>query len=399
MLRRYTVGEVLRHLGELLAHDWILSDVWIEGEIGSVKRSGAGHCYFTLRQDGAVIEAVCWSNQLARLSVAPRDGLAVLAHSRLAVYEKTGRLQCYVDALRPLGPGTAAALLEGLRARLLAEGVFDPSRKRPLPAMPRRIGVATSHQGAALHDIMAALERRFPPAELLVVDCLVQGAGAPQAIVAALQHLYGLAPDVIILARGGGNADDLAAFNDEQVVRTIRASPVPLVTGIGHETDHTLADLAADLRGATPTAAAEHATSDRPALLDALAAWQRRLDEAIDEQLAAHATRLTLLYECVCRHAPAERLRRADDALHDAAGRLQRRLDAHIRLMQAQLAAVEARLGALDPLAVLQRGYAVVQRQDDGTIVSDAAALPVDTPITITLARGRRAARITEEEP
>ena len=290
-------------------------------------------------------------------------------------------------------------MLEELRTRLLAEGLFDASRKRPLPAMPRRIGVATSHQGAALHDITVALQRRFPLAELLAVDCLVQGVGAPQAIVAALQHLYGLAPDVIILARGGGSADDLAAFNDEIVVRAIRASPVPLVTGIGHETDHTLADLAADMRGATPTAAAEHATSNRLALLDALAAWQRRLDEAIDEQLAAHVTRLTLLHQQVQRHAPAERLRRADDALRDTTGRLQRRLDAHVRLMQARLGAVDARLGALDPLAVLQRGYAVVQRQDDGTIVSDAAALPVDTPITITLARGRRAARITEEAP
>ena len=185
MLRRYTVAEVLRHLSELLAHDWILSDVWIEGEISNVKRSGAGHCYFSLRQGDALIDAVCWSSQLARLSVA----------------------QCHVDALRPLGPGTAAAVLEELRTRLLAEVLFDASRKRPLPAMPRRIGVATSHQGAALHDITVALQRRFPLAELLAVDCLVQGVGAPQAIVAALQHLYGLAPDVIILARGGGSAD------------------------------------------------------------------------------------------------------------------------------------------------------------------------------------------------
>jgi len=399
MVRSYTVAEALEYLNDVLKRDWVLRDIWIEGEIGGAKCSAAGHCYFSLRHGDALIEAVCWAPQLARLAVPLRDGLAILAHGYLSMYAKSGKLNLIVDDVRPRGPGTAAALLAALRLRLHAEGLFDPSRKRPLPAMPRRIGVVTSHQGAVLHDIVAVLQRRFPLVELLAVDCAVQGAGAPLAIVAALRHLYDLSPDVIILARGGGSADDLAAFNDEIVVRAIRASPVPLVTGIGHEVDHTLADLAADVRAATPTAAAERVTPDRDALRDGLDAWRRRLDEAVDEQLAAHATRLTLLHEQVCRHAPAERLRRADEALRDAVGRLGRRLDAQIQLMQAHLGAADARLGALDPLAVLQRGYAVVQRADDGTIVSDATSLPIDAPIVITLARGRRAARITEELP
>ncbi|MDP2728063.1 MAG: exodeoxyribonuclease VII large subunit, partial [Dehalococcoidia bacterium] len=251
----YPVAQVTRYLKGLLEGDGLLRDLWVSGEVSNLSRSMAGHLYFTLKDTDGQLRCVFFSEggQLSWLA----NGSAVVAHGRVSLYEAQGSLQLYVDVVQPEGTGILHLQLEELHARLGKEGLFEESRKRPLPAFPRRIGVVTSPTGAALRDILKILSRRYPLAEVLLSPTLVQGDGAAPGIVEALRLLNDLGDaDVIILARGGGSLEELWAFNEEAVVRAIHASRVPVVTGVGHETDTTLADLAADFRAPTPTAAA-----------------------------------------------------------------------------------------------------------------------------------------------
>ncbi len=263
---RWTVSNLTRHLRQLLEGDPDLQGIWVEGEISNLSRPASGHIYFTLKDSAAALRCVMWKTDASRLRVNLQEGMAIEAHGSLGIYEVAGQYQLYADILRPVGEGALFQEFLRLKALLEAEGLFDPARKRAIPSSPRRIGIVTSSTGAALRDILNTLRRRMPLAEVILAPTPVQGEEAPLKIVAALRSLNRVVkPDVILLARGGGSIEDLWAFNDERVVRAISRVPgAPVITGVGHETDFTLADFAADLRAPTPTAAAELATAMHP---------------------------------------------------------------------------------------------------------------------------------------
>ena len=286
-MRFLTVSQLNTYLRDLLDADDLLNDVWVEGEVSSFNRHFSGHCYFTLKEGDAQIGAVMWKSVAARMATLPANGDAVLAHGRVAFYEVRGQVQLYVDTLRPAGIGVLQAQFERLKERLAAEGLFDQSRKRPLPSLPRRIGIVTSPTGAALQDMLNILRRRYPLAEVIFAPCQVQGAGAVDTIIEALYALYETDVDVIIVARGGGAAEDLWTFNDERLARAVFASPVPVVSGVGHETDTTLIDFVADVRAPTPSAAAELVSPDMIELIDDIRQLRNRLNAAMTQRLTS----------------------------------------------------------------------------------------------------------------
>ncbi|HKQ97893.1 MAG TPA: exodeoxyribonuclease VII large subunit, partial [Candidatus Polarisedimenticolia bacterium] len=273
--RILTVAELNALVGELLRES--LPAVWVEGEISNLRRYPSGHTYFTLKDDQAQVSAVLFRGQASWLKFRPEDGLKVIAHGRVGLYEARGGYQIVVERLEPAGLGALQLALEQLKARLAAEGLLDPARKRPLPLLPRRIGIVTSERGAALRDILRVLERRFAQVGVVIAPARVQGDGAAEEIaaaIAALNRLGGL--DALIVARGGGSIEDLWAFNEEIVARAIAASAVPVISAVGHETDVTLADLVADLRAPTPSAAAEMVIVSRREIVDRLASLRTR---------------------------------------------------------------------------------------------------------------------------
>lgn len=392
--------------------------VAVRGELSGFSRASSGHCYFTLKDgSGASAGLRCAMFRRAAMMLAfnPQDGQQVELRGRLAVYEARGELQMVVEAMQRVGAGNLYEEFLRLRARLEAEGLFDPVRKRPLPGFPRRLAVVTSPTGAAIHDVLTTLARRAPQVEVVLVPTLVQGAQAPEAIVQALaQANVHSGAELILLCRGGGSLEDLWSFNDERVVRAIRASALPVVCGVGHETDVTLADLAADLRAPTPTAAAELAAPERDGLLMVLSARADTLSRRVRQRLDGAAQGLDTLALRLQR--PAQRLgaeqgrlaalaQRRDTALGRTIERERLALEHRTQRLRQSVAATlgrqrdrvdagAARLAALDPRRVLQRGYAWVEGEDGRAIVS-ARGLEPGTSLRAVWADGRAEAQIT----
>lgn len=384
-----TVSELTRYLRQVLESDQILQDVWVRGEVSNLSRPSSGHVYFTLKDQAASLRCVIWRMNAGRLRFDLNNGQAVEAHGYISLYERDGQYQLYVDTLRPAGEGWLFQEFMRLKARLEAEGLFDESRKRPLPAHPRRIGLVTSPTGAALQDMLNTLRRRYPLAEVIFSPAAVQGEEAPPALVTALQRLYRQPDlDVIVVARGGGSIEDLWAFNDETVVRAIAASPVPVVTGIGHETDFTLADFAADVRAPTPTAAAELVTPDISDLrlglserITRLNGWMLGKIHAERRHLAERTNRLKYL-------SPRRWIQNDRQRLDNLLERAGRALLNSISLRRTRLSGWEHRLHALNPLAVLQRGYSVVY-DNKGRVIHSAGHIHAGDEVTIRLKDGR----------
>lgn len=395
-----------------------IGTLWIEGETTSVVRASSGHIYFGLKDSRSQVRAVMWRSDAGRLRFRLEDGQTLRCRGQMTIYERDGKFQLYVQYAEPAGLGAEALALEQLKRKLAAEGLFDPARKRPLPALPRRIGVVTSKSGAAVRDIIRAVQRRFP-VPILVADATVQGASAPRQIAAAIQAICRTDVDVVIVGRGGGSASDLAAFNDEAVVRAIVQCPVPTISAVGHEIDTSLADMAADHRAATPTMAGEMAV---PVLADLAAALQkeeRRLHrelaikissarQEIDQQMAAAQASMTRSLG-KNRHVLAEIRARLDRrhpqaklAMHRAElGELHGKLDA---LMQRKVdaagrayASLAARLHSLSPLQVLQRGYSITTRDDH--VITDAGAVSAGDALSVRLARGSVDCRVEATHP
>ena len=422
------VAEVVRLAGRMLDG---IGLVWLEGEVTQISQPTSGHLYFALRDREAVLSAVMWGRDVSRLRFRIEAGQRLRVRGRLGVYDRDGKMQLYADFAEPAGLGAEAIALEQLKARLAAEGLFAPERKRPLPRFPRRIGIVTSKTGAAVHDIIRTVQRRLPT-PILIADAQVQGATAPHQIVMGMAMLVRAGIDVVIVGRGGGAATDLTAFNHERVVRTIARCPVPVISAVGHEVDLSLADLAADARASTPTAAAELAVPDGAMLVDQLRKERRRLDREIRHRM--DRARQDLDHRTIALHARGERtLAAARSELHTLAHRLTglhprarifargsqladliRRLtavhpasriarsrheldalvarcDAAMRraleTRRARLGQLGAEMTALSPLAVLDRGYAMVVR-DDGAIVRDAAQVQPSDRLRIRLAHG-----------
>jgi len=395
-----TVSQLNTYLRELLDADEIVRDIWIEGEVSNFVRAASGHCYFTLKEGEAQIKSACWRSSVARIGAMPSNGDAVLAHGRVAFYEAAGQVQLYVDMIRPAGIGLLYARFEELKARLDAEGLFDLSRKRALPAFPARIGLATSPTGAALQDILKVLRRRYPLAEVVLAPCQVQGDGAAETVVEALYALYEQHVDVIIVARGGGSAEDLWTFNEEIVARAAFASPVPLVSGVGHETDTTIIDYVADLRAPTPSAAAEMVSPDIAELAESIDLLREQMNAAIQRRLDELRGDMGLQRRRLDQQSPLNRLRRDRQSLDELARRASGQLAHRIALHRAQLTGVSAQLAALNPLATLGRGYAVLRRAADGQIVTDPAQAAPGTDLIATVKGGEIGVRrLANDEP
>lgn len=367
----WTVTRLTQHIRTLLETDVTLQDVWVQGEISNLSRPASGHVYFTLKDARASLRCVMWKGDTRRLNLPVQDGMEVEAHGRIGVYEPQGAYQFYVDIIRPVGEGLLYQEFLRLKALLESEGLFDSERKRPIPEFPRTIGIVTSSTGAALRDMLNTLRRRLPLVEVILAPSPVQGDEAPPGLVAALKKLDRLRVDVILLARGGGSIEDLWAFNDERVVRAVAASVVPVISGVGHETDFTLCDFAADLRAPTPTAAAELATPYTLLDLNAgLQAYQSRLAASTLNLLTTHKTGLAALGARLRFSSPGRRIQIERQRLDDHARRSLSALAHRISLDGTRLKGLERRLTALNPLAVLGRGYAVVTRKQDGSLVS-----------------------------
>jgi len=366
--RAWSVSEVNTYLKGLLESDHNLQDLWVEGEISNLSRPKSGHLYFTLKDSSAAIRCVMWRSRAAGVNFVIQDGTAVSAHGSLSVYEQRGDYQLYVDALRPRGEGALYQEYQRLKAKLEAEGLFDPERKRPLPAWPRRIGIVTSATGAAFQDMRKTLYRRFPLAEILLEPASVQGDSAPSEIIQALKRLYEIQPDLILVGRGGGSIEDLWAFNDEGVARTLAESPVPVISGVGHETDFTISDFVADLRAPTPTAAAELAVPDQIELRQSLQEYKTRLNRELQATLSDQRWKEENLAAQLERLSPLGDINNGRQRLDELSSRSGRGLKGYLKSARDGCQALQARLAALNPEAILQRGYAIVTSADGGTI-------------------------------
>jgi exodeoxyribonuclease VII large subunit len=436
----YTVSEISLEIKGLLEQKF--PDVWVTGEVSNYRAAASGHLYFTLKDASAQLRAVCFRNQARYLKFKPQDGISVIARGHLSVYEARGEYQLYVDFLEPAGLGALQLAFEQLKAKLAAEGLFDAARKKPLPVLPRAIGIVTSPSGAAIRDILRVLRRRFRNMNVLLYPAKVQGEGAAEEIAEGIEYFNRhRVVDVMIVGRGGGSLEDLWAFNEESVARAIVASEIPVISAVGHETDFTIADFVADLRAPTPSAAAELVVHRKQDFVADLRDRARRMTHIIRLQLSEARGRLTELrmhrvFQTLAARL-AERAQRVDDCVADMqrlireklAGSRQAWLAASagvvrydfrrlLGLKRAQLderatkvetqfreylterrnrlIQVEALLRERSPLTVLNRGYSIT-RDAAGRIVRDAGQVAVGDDVSIRLARGQLVAFITKK--
>ena len=386
----YRVSQITAYIKELFDSDYALQDLWLEGEVSNYSRAASGHVYFTLKDEEAQIRCVMWRSQVERQAYLPQNGEAIIAHGRISVYEAGGRYQLYVDDIQPAGVGLLYLQFEALKERLAAEGLFDAERKRPLPPFPRRLGVVTSLTAAALKDIVNVLRRRYPLVEVVLSPTLVQGDEAPSQIVAAIEALNEQTDvDAIIVARGGGSLEELWAFNDERVARAIYASQVPVVTGVGHESDFTIADFVADVRAPTPSAAAEVAVPDQQELRGAVESWRGRLAQLMRGRIGEERRALQYREQVLRRFSPQAQIdsyrQRIDDLTHSALADLKHRL----ALARERLRTLDSQLQTLSPLATLERGYAIARNLGTGEVVRSVAQVVAGDRLEVRVSDGQ----------
>jgi exodeoxyribonuclease VII large subunit len=366
----WTVTNLTHYLRELLETDELLQDIWVTGEVSNFSRPASGHLYFTLKDSSASLRCVMWRSAVLRQSFTPRDGDAIEVHGSISVYELGGQYQLYADLFRPAGEGALYQEFLRLKAALEAEGLFDPMRKRVIPARPECIGIVTSPTGAALQDMLNTLRRRYPLVQVVLAPTQVQGEDAPAQIIAALHNITRLAhPDVIIMARGGGSIEDLWAFNDEGVARAIAASSIPVITGVGHETDFTIADFVADLRAPTPTAAAELATPNQADLRLDLAALSDHLNRLMQQASTEFRWAFRELQVRLEKNSPLNQIQTESQHIDELVRRLNAVTGHIFQLARTRLAGFIHHMSALSPSSVLERGYAIVTNQAGESIL------------------------------
>jgi exodeoxyribonuclease VII large subunit len=383
-----TVTQVTRILREHIESEPSFQNIWVQGEISNFSRPKSGHWYFTLKDDSAALPCVLWRSQAELQVHIPKEGESLEIHGGLSIYEAGGRYQFYVDELRPAGEGALFQEFLRLKAKLEAEGLFAAERRRPLPAWVRRIGIVTSPSGAALRDVLHTLGRRFPLAEVFLAPAAVQGPDAPAQLVAALFRLNQFVhADIILLVRGGGSLEDLAAFNNERLARAIVASIAPVISGVGHETDFTIADFAADLRAPTPTAAAELATPDKLDLAAGLIELQRALARNFASALREIRWGHQAMLQRLVQTSPAAKIENNRQRVDELGLRNERAFGQQTRMLRSGLNGMQARLGALNPTSVLERGYAMVSTQD-GAVVRNTASVHSGQELEVRVSDG-----------
>ncbi len=391
------VSQLTAYLKDLLQSDPILSDVWVRGEISNFTRSAAGHIYYTLKSDSSQIRCVLFRGNARFLTFQPENGDAVVAHGNVSIYEVSGQYQLYVDVMQPEGTGLLQLQFEELRQRLEKEGLFDTARKRPLPSYPRVVGVVTSSTGAVWHDIQNVLTRRYPLCELTLSPALVQGADAPGSIVAALKALIdGGRCDVIIVGRGGGSAEDLACFNDESVARAIFASPVPIVSAVGHETDVTIADYVADLRAPTPSAAAELVAPHVREMAQQILEQHDRAHDAVMATLRDARASMDRDRFRMSRVSPEGAVRQERQRLDTLLETMRQSVTRRVETERGLIAATTRELALLHPQQIMERGYAMVIDRSTGIRAHSAATLHAQQDVLLRFHDGMAGATVTE---
>ncbi len=388
----YSVTQVTSYVKESLDRDSLLADLWVRGEVSNLSRPSSGNIYFTVKDAQSQLRCVMFRPGHGADLLSGGD--AVILHGRLSMYSARGDLQIYVDLVQPEGTGLLHLEFERLKARLEDEGLFEPTRKRPLPIYPQKVGVVTSPTGAVFQDICTVVERRYPLAEVVLSPTIVQGATAAGEIVLALQALNDLGDvDVIIVARGGGSLEELWPFNEEAVARAIYGSRIPVISGVGHETDTTIADLVADRRAATPSAAAELAVPDASRLQAQVVGFQRNAINSMMNLTFQFQQEMAGLEQRLRSRSPQiEAWQQRVDELTQALGR---GLSSAVALATERINGLERRLSALNPQAVMERGYGLVQRSDDGTLVTSVGQVKRDDEVTVTVHDGAFGARVS----
>lgn len=403
-VRVLSVGELTRSIKGVLEGDF--SSVWVEGEISNLSRPGSGHIYLTLKDEESPLEAVLYRGVALRLRFDLRDGMRIITRGRLSVYPPRGRYQLLIEEIQPKGIGPLELAFRQLKEKLFTLGYFDPRRKKPLPAIPRRVGIVTSPTGSAVRDMLEVLARRWPGVEVWLLPVHVQGEEAAEEIATAIavMNLLG-APgqanpiDVLLVGRGGGSLEDLWAFNEETVAQAIFASKIPIVSGVGHEDDLTIADLVADVRALTPTEAAERVVPNRADILEWLDTLEARLRSLLLSRLALARTRLDELASRPCFRRPADALREQERKLDDRLQRLERALRMRIEQAKARLALATGKLDALSPLKVLGRGYSLTRKVEDLALVTSTRQVQPGDWIVTQLADGRLVSRVETTTP
>lgn len=392
-----SVSEINGYIKRLLQQDAKLNSVLVRGEISNFTRHSSGHLYFSLKDQTGTIKCVMFRGNAQRLQFQPAHGMQVLIGGYVAVYERDGVYQLYVEQMLPQGAGALNIAYEELKKKLGAEGLFDTARKRPLPFMPQKIGIVTSPTGAAIQDMVSIIRRRNPAVDLYVVPAIVQGSEGAASICQSLDILYQQQMDVIITGRGGGSLEELWCFNEEAVVRKIAESPVPIISAVGHETDVTLSDFAADLRAATPSMAAELAVPVQAQLKEQIDLQLQGLIQRYEVYLRQKRMRLEHLAQHRLLQKPELLWQEAQQRLDEQARQLEQYYEMYLQHKQQQIVKAAAQLDALSPLAVLSRGYALC-RDEKNTVVRNASQIEIGDTITVMLEHGKLYSTVTGKE-
>lgn len=391
----FTVAEINRHIKGLLDRDQILSSFWLKGELSNFTSHSSGHMYFTIKDESGSIRCVMFRSRAGRVRFKPANGQKVVLLGYISLYEKSGQYQVYVEEMIEDGIGDLYEKYEELKKKLEEEGLFALERKRSLPFFPDKIAVITSPTGAAVRDIITVIQRRMPSTKIILLPAQVQGTGAAQSICQALEKAWQLEPQVIIAGRGGGSIEELWAFNEEEVVRKIAQSPIPIISAVGHETDFTLSDFAADLRAATPSIAAELAVPDRKELANNLWQKERRIERAMENSLAEKKKRL----ENILRKRIIENPERIWEAQNLRLEYLREKLllrgETILKEKKARLEGAAGKIDLLSPLKTLSRGYSIAFTEDN-KIIKESDQLSLEDKIKVKLHKGQLLCRVTE---
>lgn len=390
-----TVTQVNKYIASKLKSDRILQGIMVKGEITDfICHYKSGHCYFSLKDKESTLKAVMFASAASRLKFQPEDGMSVVASGSIAVYERDGVYQLYVNDIIPEGAGKASVALEQLKKKLAAEGIFAEEHKRSLPYMPKKIGAVTSLSGAAVQDIINVLSRRYPLCELYTIDALVQGEAAPMSICQGILKAEAAGCDVVIVGRGGGSSEDLSAYNTEAVARAVYNCKIPVISAVGHEVDFTLTDLAADMRAPTPSAAAELASPDISQLREYINGYERRCEKASMAAVEKKLGTYNSLSARLSAQSPENRLKLMEEKLANLQNRAETAVMRNFDRYSAQLAEKAAKLDSLSPLKVMARGYSLVYKGDE--LVRDSADLTVGQEITLRFDKGTATAEIID---